>query len=399
MSPDEQVAAWAASGMMALTGRADGPPLGPPEGLVPALRAIARVAEEAAADLGGRLALDPLRLLAQRASAIGGRRGGTTSTGGATRLLAAVDGWVAVSLARPTDVELLPAWLGIDVVGGDPPWAAVAEAVGAASTASLEERAVLLGLPVAALPAGPVPHPVAPAPLAALPVGADRVAGGPAVASIRDVTVVDLGSLWAGPLCGAILAAAGATVVKVESEGRPDGARRGPPDVFRLLDRGKAHRTVALDTAAGVGELHDLLAGATVVIEASRPRALEQLGIDARGLVAGGVRVWASITGHGRHGEAGARVGFGDDAAVAGGLVCRDETGPVLCGDAIADPSSGLVAAAAVLDALRAGDRWLLDVAMSGVAASLAGPTLPASVPAGRVVDPAPIAAGEEIGR
>jgi crotonobetainyl-CoA:carnitine CoA-transferase CaiB-like acyl-CoA transferase len=87
--------------------------------------------------------------------------------------------------------------------------------------------------------------------------------------------------------------------------------------------------------------------------------------------------VWVSITGHGRTGPARDRVGFGDDAAVAGGLVCRQDGRPVFCADAIADPTSGMVAAAAVLDALATGGRWLLDVAMSGVAAHLAGPTLP----------------------
>ena len=37
MDDREEVAAWAASGAMSLTGRADGPPLGPPAGLVPKL--------------------------------------------------------------------------------------------------------------------------------------------------------------------------------------------------------------------------------------------------------------------------------------------------------------------------------------------------------------------------
>jgi crotonobetainyl-CoA:carnitine CoA-transferase CaiB-like acyl-CoA transferase len=74
-------------------------------------------------------------------------------------------------------------------------------------------------------------------------------------------------------------------------------------------------------------------------------------------------------------------VAFGDDAAVAGGLVAWDGDGPVFCADAVADPSSGLVAVAATLDALAAGGGWLLDVAMSRVAAHLAGPTLPARVP------------------
>ena len=45
----------------------------------------------------------------------------------------------------------------------------------------------------------------------------------------------------------------------------------------------------------------------------------------------------------------------------------------------MADPCAGLVAAAAVVTALAAGGRWLLDVAMARVAAHLAGPTLDAS--------------------
>ena len=121
-----------------------------------------------------------------------------------------------------------------------------------------------------------------------------------------------------------------------------------------------------------------LLVGADVVLEASRPRALEQLGLDARALVAGGgPRVWASITGHGRTGSERDRVGFGDDAAVAGGLVAWGEQRPHFVADAVADPATGLIAAAAVVDALAQGGRWLLDISLAGVAAHLRGPTLP----------------------
>jgi crotonobetainyl-CoA:carnitine CoA-transferase CaiB-like acyl-CoA transferase len=147
-------------------------------------------------------------------------------------------------------------------------------------------------------------------------------------------------------------------------------------------------RSVALDlhTAAGIAALRRLLEHADVVIEASRPRALAQLGIDPLQLVAGGPRVWVSITGHGYRGESALRVGFGDDAAVAGGLVVWQGPDPYFCCDAVADPISGITAAAAVLSALEAGGRWHLDVAMSMVAADMAGPTLP--MPASTVAAP-----------
>ncbi len=198
------------------------------------------------------------------------------------------------------------------------------------------------------------------------------------------LVVVDLSALWAGPLCGDLLAGAGATVVKVESTTRPDGARRGPATFFDLLNGRK--RSVALDFGdrQGVAALRRLVRQADVVIEASRPRALEQFGIDATELVAGGgPRVWVSITGHGRQAASSGRVAFGDDAAVAGGLVVWHDGAPLFCTDAVADPLTGLAAVAACLDALAAGGRWLLDVSMAGVCAGLAGPTLPV---AGHVV-------------
>jgi hypothetical protein len=83
----------------------------------------------------------------------------------------------------------------------------------------------------------------------------------------------------------------------------------------------------------------------------------------------GGPRVWVSITGHGREAN---RVGFGDDAAVAGGLVAWDEAEPCFAGDAIADPLAGIAAAGLVRSALTSGGRWLADVSLAGVAASVA---------------------------
>jgi crotonobetainyl-CoA:carnitine CoA-transferase CaiB-like acyl-CoA transferase len=124
----------------------------------------------------------------------------------------------------------------------------------------------------------------------------------------------------------------------------------------------------------GSPELAQALDQADVVIEGSRPRALAQAGIRAG---ATGAAVWVSITGHGR--DRPDRVGFGDDAAVAGGLVAADHRGePVFCADAVADPLTGMVAALAASAALRSGQRWLLDVALSRVAAAFAGPPLAA---------------------
>ncbi|GAA3204917.1 CoA transferase [Actinocorallia longicatena] len=356
---EEAVSRWAASGAMSLTGRPGAPGLGPPGPLVAALDALA-------SPFPG---LDPLVLLTERAALAGLTRQGATSCGGGTRLLRARDAWIAVSLPRAGDVEALPAWLegAVPGDGAEPPWEAVAAAVAGRTGEALLERAELLGLAVGVLPGR---RPLRPA------VVRSRLGDAPPRDDLRGLRVVDLTSLWAGPLCGDLLGRRGAEVVKVESPVRPDGTRRGSPAVFDLINGGK--RSVALDfsTREGVTALRALLRSADVVLEASRPRALEQAGVRAAEIVAeGGPSVWVSITGHGR--ERPMRVGFGDDAAVAGGLVVRDAAGPCFCADAIADPATGLTAAHACLEALRSGGRWLLDIAMSAVAASLAGPSLP----------------------
>jgi CoA-transferase family III len=403
------LAEWAAGGAMAITGRADGPPLGPPDRLVAGLHRSAAVIRQRSALLGVPLKIDAVALLGERAAIGGLIRHGQTSCGGATRLVRAADGWLAVALPRPEDRELLPAWLGVDARDAEAPWAAVEAALGDRRARDAAERGWMLGLPVSQLPQGPGAAPTAPPPLAPLPVIATPVpAPVPDPRPLRDITVIDLSSLWAGPLCGNLLSLAGADVVKVESTTRPDGSRAGPGRFFDVLNGGK--RSVALDfaDADGWGVLRRLLAAADVVIEGSRPRALEQRGIVALDLVANaGPRVWVSITGHGRTGTGRDRVAFGDDAAVAGGLVVADEAGPCFCADAAADPAAGLVAAAACLDALAVGGRWLVDVAMAGVAASLAGPTLgpdpnrPVDGPADKVAPPrarAAIAPGPALG-
>ncbi len=358
---------------MALTGRPE-TPLGPPAGLVEGMDRLAQPFP----------GLDALALLGERAALTGLWRRGSTSCGGSCRLLPAAEGWLAVSLPRAEDMASVPAWLELDEAPATPPatWKAVAGALAHRHPDELVARAVLLGLAVARVGEAAGTGPGAPGGVARTASGgvARTELGAAPRRAPEGLLVVDLSALWAGPLCGDLLAAAGASVVKVESTARPDGARRGPAAFFDLLNARK--RSVALDLGRteGAAQLRALVARADVVIEASRPRALEQLGLRAAELVAGGgPQVWVSVTGHGRAGAGAGRVGFGDDAAAAGGLVVRadgDPT-PMFCADAVADPLSGLAAAGACLEALRRGGRWLLDVSMAQVCAGLTGPTLP----------------------
>jgi crotonobetainyl-CoA:carnitine CoA-transferase CaiB-like acyl-CoA transferase len=167
-------------------------------------------------------------------------------------------------------------------------------------------------------------------------------------------------------LCGRLFAELGARVIKVESAARPDGARAGSPAFFARMNAGK--QSVILDFAsqAGRAELRELIAGADVVIEAARPRALPQLGIDAETIARANRRLtWIGITAYGRTGPWSNAVGFGDDCAAAAGLVVRDESGaPMFVADALADPLAGLMAASAAFAVLAAGGGALIDVAL-----------------------------------
>lgn len=368
---------------MALTGRFDGPPeLAPAPIATAAHAAISALVSVASAspplDTRSLRALDAAALLGERAAIFGHTRRGSTSPGETCHLLRCADGWVAVNLARPEDTALLPAWLGEGRLGD--PRTFVAGKISHLDVAGVVERGRLLGLPVA-------PVAVAPASEATdwLRVAA---AGAPRRATpTKPPLVVDLSSLWAGPLCTQLLALAGAHVVKVESTRRLDGSRRGLSAFFDLINGGK--RSVALDFASneGVRALRALLDSADIVVESSRPRALRQLGICAEDIVATRPgRVWVTITGYGRNDPMGNWVAFGDDAAAAGGLVVwpdGTDDAPIFCADAVADPLTAMHAALAALSHWQRGDGALLDVALQRVALFVAAQ--PVTLPRGRI--------------
>lgn len=303
------------------------------------------VAVEADALIGGRAALLGIAPL------------GRISAGGATRLMPCRDGWCALTLSRDDDITAVPALLGAERV--DDVWTAVQGWAAGCDVADVTERARLLGLPVAALAETPAGQP------RVYPFGAGTTTRGPA-----DLLVADLSAMWAGPLCGQLLAQAGATVVKIESAARPDGARSGSPTFFDWLNAGKLSYTVDFDEPSSV---RPLLEVADVVIESSRPAALARRRLAPTDITPRDGRVWLRVTGHGTDGERADWVAFGDDAAVSGGLVRATPEGPMFCGDAIADPLTGLQAALAVAQSLRSGGGELIEVSMAAVAATYAG--------------------------
>lgn len=351
--PGGPLADWASSGAMWLTGRRDGAPQLVPGTPATAVRAGLDQLRSAAESIGVDASrLPDHRLLGERAAVSGMARRGRVSAGGATRLLDASDGVVAIAIARPSDLESLPA-LTETTVDGEP-WDVLARWCSGTSTADIIERATLLGMACGSLTAPsapPGPRPESP--------------GSPL--RHRDLVIVDLSALWAGPLAAHLLHLLGARVIGVESGHRPDPSRHSQPAFHGLLHAGTEQRRIDFRTDEGIAELRRLLESADIVIESSRPRALEQLGIDARSLAQAHDVTWLSITAYGRDDP---RIGFGDDVAIAAGLV---GAGPVFAGDAIADPMTGVQAALVGWTHALAGLHGVIEVVMHDVVAASTG--------------------------
>jgi hypothetical protein len=311
------------------------------------------------ARIGAPVVVDPVAV-ADRSPYMPMRAPGLISANGSARLVRTRDEWMAVNLARPDDIELLPAWLECAVASA--PWASVERVCAGNSARRLLTRARMIGLPVSILGetrAGRLlPRKI-------------RMARPSKSPRTRPVAVVDMSSLWAGPLCGSVFADLGAEVTKVESRGRPDSDRES--EIFTRFSQRKQLVTLDFANPADHDRLRRMILNADVVITSARRRAFDALGLAVRDIFACNPSLtWIAITGHGFAGRSADRVAFGDDAAAAGGLVRREADGePRFFGDAPADPLTGLAAAVGGLEAVASGGGVLVDAALARVSAGV----------------------------
>jgi hypothetical protein len=313
------------------------------------LDAVAQAGERLVAASGGRIVFDPRRALSRGDDLTLGPPG-LWSPNRHCRLIACRDGWIAVSLARDADRELVPALTGAGF--DEDPWDASVASAASRAAEEMVAAGIALHLPLArigeAIPDDPGR------------LGRATTSGG---------TVVDLAALWAGPFCGSLLAETGLEVLKIEDPARPDPTAVHTPNLDARLNGGKQRLQLPLGSDA----VRDRIAAARVLITSARPHALARLGLDEERLFAlNPSLLWIAITAHGWRGDAAMRVGFGDDCAAAGGLVRWDDGEPRFLGDALADPLTGLTAATLALEALATGRAGLLDVPLAGTAARFA---------------------------
>lgn len=290
-------------------------------------------------------------VLGERARLRNTIRKGQFCAGGYGRLLKTCDGTIALNLVREDDWGLIPAWL--EDYAED--WEGIKILAAKRDTDILVERAAEIGLAVAKDELPPKPERW---------FSAQQFER----ATCDTPLIVDLSGLWAGPLASSLLGMVGARVVKVESPTRPDGMRAGHQGFYDLLNAGKDCVALNFREPSDLEKLKALLDKADVVIEASRPRALRQLGITAEDYVAQKPgKIWARLT---AYGQAENRIGFGDDIGISAGLasVMRMAHGEsCFVGDAIADPVNGLHLAVAIQASLAQGGGAVIDLSMRDV--------------------------------
>ena len=196
---------------------------------------------------------------------------------------------------------------------------------------------------------------------------------------LEGVRVLDLSRVFAGPLCGQVLADFGAEVIKVEHPGRGDdtrdwGMRIGKTETtyYNSMNRNKRSITVDLQTPEGLKLIHELLPQCDVVIHNFKTGGAEKLGLGYEQLKAiqPGL-IYCAVAGYDTSGPEAKRPGY--DLVIQGeaGLMALNgeaNTPPLKFGVAVVDLMTGMYAAQAVLAALfqrtRTGKGRLIEMAL-----------------------------------
>jgi hypothetical protein len=309
-----------------------------PGGEVVAVEAVKRALGAAAALRGGvSVEVDPAHVAAAIRSERLLRLDGQPLPAFAplSRFWQAADGWIRTHANYPWHRDALLAALATDPDG-------VAGAIAALPAADVEARVYDAGgLAVAVRTiaqwrelAG------APAPL----IDTEMIPGAPPRPA-RRLRVLDLTRVIAGPVGTRILGALGADVLRIDPPGRPELK-------LHQYDGLLAKRSAIMDLANPA--LHELLAGADIVVTGYRPGALERFGLSAQtladrhpGLVVVTLSAWGDTPGF-----AGRR-GFDSLVQAATGIaLAYGEPGALPC--QLLDHTTGYLIAAAAIEAITA---------------------------------------------
>ena len=180
--------------------------------------------------------------------------------------------------------------------------------------------------------------------------------------ALDGVRVIDVATLFAGPLAATILGDFGAEVLKIEhprgDPARSHGhAKNGVGLWWKMLARNKKAVTLYLGAPAGQDLFRRLVCDADVVVENFRPGTLERWELGYETLAAINPRlILARVSGFGQFGPYAHRPGFGTLAEAMSGfahITGPPDGPPTLPPFGLADGIAALATACAILMALR----------------------------------------------
>lgn len=178
--------------------------------------------------------------------------------------------------------------------------------------------------------------------------------------ALKDIRVVEMGQLLAGPFCGQLLGDMGAEVIKIEPPGTGDPMRlwgQGRDKVqWEVISRNKKSVSLNLRVAEGQALARKLIATADVLVENFKPGTLEKWGLGPDELHKDNPRlIVARMSGYGQTGPYSARAGFGGIGEAMGGwryIVGEPDRPPSRMGISIGDTLTATYGCMGVLAAL-----------------------------------------------
>lgn len=191
--------------------------------------------------------------------------------------------------------------------------------------------------------------------------------------ALKNIKVLDMGRVLAGPLCSAILGDLGADVIKLEELGG-DLARTSMPlgGYFAAFNRSKRGITLNLKSEKGKEIFLKLVKEADILVENFRPGVMKKLGFDYEYLkeINPGL-IYAAVSGYGQTGPYSQRAGLDPAAQAMSGIMSVTGfpgTDSVRCGASICDVMAGLQTAIGILAALNSrtltGKGQMIDVSL-----------------------------------
>lgn len=179
---------------------------------------------------------------------------------------------------------------------------------------------------------------------------------------LKNLVILDLTRVVAGPYCTMILADLGAEVIKVENPKGGDDTRsyapyrNGSSMYFANINRNKKSITLNLKSAQGKEIFRELVKKADVVVENYRPGVMKRLGLDYEELKKINERIiYGSVTGFGNTGPYSAQAGYDILSQAMGGLMSitgQPDDPPTRAGNAMGDVLGGLNLAIGILAAV-----------------------------------------------